>query len=349
MTRVRLKGINSKTKRLADGTLKTYYWAYRGGPALPGKPGSPEFMQAYNEAHKAKRPTGEGQLLSVLNAYQASSDFSGLAPRTRADYVKQIRKIESEFHDFPISGLKAPRSRSIFLKWRDHLATSSTRQADYAWSVLTRILAWALNRGLIDSNPTTKAGRLYRASRADKVWTKADEARFLAAAPDHLHLPFLLAIWTAQRQGDLLRLPWRAYDGETLHLQQGKTGVRVTIPVAATLKARLDAIRRTDDTPILLSSRGTPWTANGFSVSWRKACQAAGITGLTFHDLRGTAVTRLAVAGATQAEIATLTGHSLADVRDILDKNYLSRDPALAKAAIRKLEEREEISDRVTD
>lgn len=36
-----------------------------------------------------------------------------------------------------------------------------------------------------------------------------------------------------------------------------------------------------------------------------------GIVGLTLHDLRRTAVTRLAVAGCTEAEIATITGHRL--------------------------------------
>ena len=59
---------------------------------------------------------------------------------------------------------------------------------------------------------------------------------------------------------------------------------------------------------------------------------------MTFHDLRGTAVTRLAIVGCTEAEIAFLTGHSLRDVRSILDANYLHRDPALGESAIRKLE-----------
>lgn len=35
---------------------------------------------------------------------------------------------------------------------------------------------------------------------------------------------------------------------------------------------------------------------------------------LTFHDLRGSAVTRLARAECTTAEIATITGHSLKGV-----------------------------------
>ena len=59
---------------------------------------------------------------------------------------------------------------------------------------------------------------------------------------------------------------------------------------------------------------------------------------MTFHDLRGTAVTRLALVGCTEAEIAAITGHSLRDVRSILDANYLHRDPALAESAITKLE-----------
>jgi integrase len=59
---------------------------------------------------------------------------------------------------------------------------------------------------------------------------------------------------------------------------------------------------------------------------------------VTFHDLRGTAVTRLALAGCTEAEIATITGHSLHGVRAILDSHYLNRDPALGESAIRKLE-----------
>ena len=54
--------------------------------------------------------------------------------------------------------------------------------------------------------------------------------------------------------------------------------------------------------------------------------QKAGITGLTFHDLRGSAVVRLALADATVPQIATFTGHSLRDVEAILDAHYLGRD-----------------------
>jgi integrase len=83
-----------------------------------------------------------------------------------------------------------------------------------------------------------------------------------------------------------------------------------------------------------------PWTGDGFRTSWGKACVKAGITELTFHALRGSAVPQRAIAGCAVPEIASITGHSLKDVEDILDKHYLSRDQALAETAIRKLERR---------
>jgi integrase len=136
-----------------------------------------------------------------------------------------------------------------------------------------------------------------------------------------------------------LRLPWSAYDGSSIRLRQSKTGVRVVIPVGAPLKAALEAVARQKNGPLILTnSDGQAWTPDGFRSSWRKACARAGIVGLTFNDLRGTAITRLALAQCSEAEIATLTGHSLRDVRSILDSHYLHRDPALAQSAIRKLE-----------
>jgi hypothetical protein len=47
---------------------------------------------------------------------------------------------------------------------------------------------------------------------------------------------------------------------------------------------------------------------------------------------------RLALVGCSEAEIATITGHSLRDVRSILDAHYLHRDIELARTAITKLE-----------
>ena len=337
--RIKLKGINSITKRLADRTTRTYRYAWKGGPPLRGEPGTPEFIASYNEAVARKVVPPRGTLLSVLQGYQASDNFTGLAPRSRSDYVGKIKLIEKEFGDFPLSALTDNRTRGIFKQWRERLALSSRRQADYTWVVLARVLSWSMDRGLVAANPCARGGRLYRGSRAEKIWTDADEVAFLERAPAHLHLALLLALWTGQRQGDLLSLAWSAYNGTHIRLRQSKGGTRVVIPVGAPLKAALDAAPKRS--PIMLTTAGgKPWTPDGFRASWGKACKRAAVIGVTFHDLRGTAVTRLAIAGCTEAEIATITGHSLRSVRAIIDTHYLNRDPVLAESAIRKLETR---------
>jgi integrase len=68
------------------------------------------------------------------------------------------------------------------------------------------------------------------------------------------------------------------------------------------------------------------------------ACERSGIDDVTFHDLRGTAVTRLAKAGCSVAEIASLTGHALKNAQAILDTHYLGGHLELAEAAMAKLE-----------
>ena len=60
--RIRAKGLNWATYKLADGTSKTTYYAWRGGPVLVGEPGSPEFWASYNAAVATKvvAPPREG-------------------------------------------------------------------------------------------------------------------------------------------------------------------------------------------------------------------------------------------------------------------------------------------------
>jgi integrase len=156
----------------------------------------------------------------------------------------------------------------------------------------------------------------------------------LEKAPKHLHLPLLLALWTGQRQGDLLRLTWGQYDGRHIRLRQSKGGKRVTVPCGEPLCTALDSAPRRQAL-ILLTSYDRPWTEDGFRSSWGKACDKAGTpTELTYHDMRGSAVTRLALAECSVPEIATFTGHSLKDVEAILDAHYLGRDVGMAVALL---------------
>jgi integrase len=176
--------------------------------------------------------------------------------------------------------------------------------------VSARVLSVAKDRGRIPVNPCERGGRLCEVDR------------------------------TGQKQGDLLRLAWSAYDGKHIRLRQSKTGRAVVIPVGFGLKEILDRTPKRSPT-ILTNSYGAPWTSDGFRTSWGKLREKAGVSGLTFHDLRGSAVVHLALAGASVPEIATFTGHSLAAVESILDRHYLGRDVKLAENAVKKLERNE--------
>ncbi|WP_233124527.1 hypothetical protein [Agrobacterium vaccinii] len=164
--RVKLKVLNKVKKKLSDGTLPTYYYAWKGGARLPGIPGDQEFMAAYHAAIGKKVEPKAGTLQSVLTGFQQSFKWDELAPRTQSDYVELIKIIEKEFGTFPLSALSDRRSRSIFIEWRDVRAKKSQRQADYGWQVLARILSWAYERGLTLSSHCEMGGRLYRGSRA---------------------------------------------------------------------------------------------------------------------------------------------------------------------------------------
>ena len=205
--RINAKGLHWTVAKLADGTRKKYWYAWRGGPRLRGEPGSPEFIADFNAAAAMKVPAPEGRLLALLQAYQRSQEFLRRRDRTRSDYKEQIEKIEPRFGDCPLKAMSDPRTRGVFLDWRDELALKSPRQADYALSVLALVLAWGKGRGKIATNPLERIGRVYDGTRIDFVWSTEDEARFLQHAPARLHLALLMGLWTGQRQGDLLRLP----------------------------------------------------------------------------------------------------------------------------------------------
>jgi integrase len=335
---VKLKGIHAVRRQLAGagGRLVTYYYAWRGGPRLVGEPGSPEFLASYQAALSNRRTPDRSLFRSIIVAYRGSPEFAKLAARTAANYTRYLTKIKLAFAELPLEALDDPRVTRDFLDWRDGIGTRSPSDADNAWKVLMRLISWARGSGLTTYRPPERIGHLYHADRSEKIWTEEHVAAFMAVAPDYLQRVLVLALETGQRQVDLLQLAWSAYDGQWIRLRQRKTGRKVNVPVTRLLRSVLENTPR--NSPVILTnSLGRPWLPRTFREAWLRATRAAGIDDLHFHDLRGTAVTRLAEAGCTEAEIATITGHSLASVHSILEC-YLARTDKLAIAAIAKLE-----------
>ncbi|MGV2136935.1 tyrosine-type recombinase/integrase [Agrobacterium sp. 16-2014-1-2a] len=334
-----LKGLSKVKKSLASGKTITYCYAWRGGPLLkndkgePIQPGDPLLSGAFRQAHEQRRSPSPTNLSALITFYRGSSDFRRTKLSTRHEYDRYLDKIRMQFGGLSLEELHQPPTRGAFKEWRDSFA-STPRTADFAWMILVRVLSFAKDRGMISVNIAERGGRLYRSTRRDQTWADADVAAFEAVAPVYMRLAIQLALWTGQRKGDLLRLSWRDFDGTNLRFTQSKTKARVLVPMgylAEVLRSQ------SDSGTILRNSRGAAWTSDGFNTSWRKCCARAGITSLTFHDLRGTAITRMALAGCTVPEIAAVTGHSLKDVETILDMHYLGGRAELAASAMRKM------------
>ena len=334
MVRAHLKGINTVSKTLADGRKVKYYYYRKTGVAIAGKPGTPEFVASYNEAAKANnRP--KNNFASLIAGYVQSPDYQRLAVKTRKDYLRYIDDIRERFGNMPIEILSDPRVREHFFEWRDQYAATS-RKADYAWSVLRRILSWAHNRGKIATNQAVNPGRLYDSDRSDKIWSSEDIDTFCNSAPEDMRVALLLALYTGQRQGDLLKMTWGDYDGKYITVRQAKTGKRVRVPVHRNLKPILD-VQPKRSLFILSMKSGKQWKSDWFRHSWGKASKESGIQELHFHDLRGTAITKLSEAGCTPQEIASISGHSLEYIGNILSK-YVSLTDKHAETGMEKWE-----------
>ncbi|MGH6866083.1 MAG: tyrosine-type recombinase/integrase [Methyloceanibacter sp.] len=352
-----LKGINWVPATLADGTRKEYPYLGRGRGAirLEGGRDTPEAVElliaSHNRAKGMRRKPDPNILKSIITAFMLSPAFTKLRDRTKRDYQKIIRKIEDAFGDLPIAALNDPRVTKDLLDWRDSMA-ASPRQADYAWTVLMRIIAWARGRALTTYRPPEQVERLYFADRADLIWEDHHIALFASAAPEPLQWALTLAAETGLRQGDIVALTWKAYDPTPTPLsplgwirwtpsksiaRRCPMGRLVSIPATRRLAALLEGLPRVS--PIILTrGNGMPWgEANDLGSRFSEAKNAAGITARTFNDLRGTAVTRLSEAGCTPQEIRPITGHSLGSIHRILER-YCARTDALAGAAILKLE-----------
>jgi integrase len=314
--RVLLKGVH---KVKAKGQV--YYYAWRGGPRITAEPGTPAFITEYQAAHAVRRQPAQNCLFTLISEFRQSAECLGLRERSRKDYRTYLKVIEDKFGSMPLKLVELPGARGVFKDWRDTFA-ANPRKADHLWTALSRVLSFGKDRGKIRTNVCERGGRLYKADRQDKVWSEGQVAAFLRVASPELQLALQMALWTGQRQGDLLTVTWSALEQGRMNLRQSKSQAFVSIPLPGPLRAILE------DTPkraltILTNSDGDPWTADGFRSSWRKACKRAGVTGVTFHDIRGTAVTRLAQAECTVPQIAAITGHSLKDAQAILDSHYL--------------------------
>ncbi len=114
-----------------------------------------------------------------------------------------------------------------------------------------------------------------------------------------------LAIETAMRQGEIMGLTWDKVNlaQRTTTLDDTKNGERRVVPLTTR------ALQTLRDMPRNLDGRVWTYTPEGMRASYNKAVKKAGIEGLTFHDLRHEATSRLFEKGLNPMQVAAITGH----------------------------------------
>lgn len=252
--RVKLRGINKVRYLAADGEQRFYYYHRASGSRLAGEPGSPEFIASFQEAGRnAAQNRSVGTVSWLIRQYCDSQQWKKLADSTKAIGLLNLKAVEAKWGTTPLKHVENPRSRALFLRWHDSLAEVQPRAADNKLAALARVFSWSYNRGLIAHNPIATFERAYGSTRAELIWLPDHVSAFERAAAPELQLALMLGLHTGQRQGDLLIMPWSAYDGKAVVLRQGKArkrgkeGRQLWIPCTDALKAALDAAPRDHD------------------------------------------------------------------------------------------------------
>ncbi|MGY3609887.1 MULTISPECIES: tyrosine-type recombinase/integrase [unclassified Bradyrhizobium] len=347
-----LKGIHRVKKRMADGSIKEY-WYHR----VTGLPlDKSNLAQSFADAEKKKRRNGEKTLTDLIRFFDSSSTFDSLSDDSRKEYVWKLRRIEAKWGSVPEETFNSADDADAFaadaLAWHQELGKTSLRSADNLMSALCRVLSFAKEKRRIKHHPIPSFERLYKSDRADKVWPEELQLQFIRMARPAMKTAMILVRNTAMRAADIRKFPWTHYNGHQVLIRSSKTGKLLWIPATRELKAHLDGLERTGAL-VMLTPTAKAYAKRYFNEHWREDCdkvdaENAKLHGenadfvktadLNFHDNRGTAATLLAEAGATAPEIAEAMTWTTDKAQKIIDA-YLARRGVLAANAIQKLED----------
>ena len=292
------------TRRLADGSLKTYTYTKRPAPAA-------------------------WTLGRLIIAYKKSAAFANLKPTSQAAYRRHLDYL-APLHEVVITEIKRRHIRSI----RDALAVATPATANAVMKLARVVLEFAVEDDLLNYNVLHGMKKLPGGEH--QPWTAAQIAA-LPLLPENLRRAAVLALYTGQRVGDVARMTWAAYDGVGIEVVQQKTGARLWVPAHAALRAELDAWQR-EAVTILTTYRGTPWRSGRVLSTRFSNCTdtVPALAGVTFHGLRKTAASRLAEAGCSTHEIAAITGHKTLSMVELYTRG--ADQKRRATAAIFRLE-----------
>ena len=166
---------------------------------------------------------------------------------------------------------------------------------------------WAINV----PNPVQMVRKPQSPQARSRVLTDAEIAKLLQALEPQGRRSYwtkpavLLALATAMRRGELLSLRWENIDlqGRTAFLPDTKNGDSRTVPLSTS------AVQVLEGLPKHISGVVIPVKFFSLDAAFKRARKRAGLEGVRFHDLRRTAITRMAEKLPNVIELAAVSGH----------------------------------------
>lgn len=312
--------------------------------------------QAVVKAKPKQPPRSVYPLSKLFEEWLVSPRILGKADATRKDYRQKSRVIESHDPDLWASEVTALDQQICYGLYEDLWKHRGLATARGTLRVLSIAIKWGMRTGKVKGlafNPARDLGmeqlkpraRFLQRAELDALVEIAESKEFNRVDMADM---FICAVWTGQRQADRLKLKLSAFKDGNFNVRQQKTGQVVNPPVAPEYRKRLTAAKRrrlkagkTSDYAHLNESTWEKW--NGYTyrnlfaeIRAKAAEKVPSVATIQEKDFRATAVTWLALAGATLPEICAVTGHSLQGAHNIL-KHYLALHPEMAKTAIGKL------------
>lgn len=198
-------------------------------------------------------------------------------------------------------------------KWRDkRLESVSGSTVNREMNILSHVIETARKEWgvALSENPIGLVRRPKHNAPRERRLTPGEQDRLLTHC-DSGRSPFLrpvveLALETAMRQSELVRLEWRYIDlkKRAVHLLMTKNGESRGIPLSSHAVRVIEALPTTGDQRVFPNL-----TAESIKRSFIRACSRAQLEDLHFHDLRHEATSRMFEKGLNPLEVASITGH----------------------------------------
>jgi len=333
MTRIKLSYIHEFRDR--HGHIRRYFRGRDGKRvALPGLPGSAEFNAAYEAALVgAGRPprvgearTAPGTVNAAIVAYYNSDAFrNGLKHGTQRMRRNILEAFRTKHGEKRIATLPTPFIVSMLASMKPFAARNWLK-------TLRGLLQFAVLMDMRKDDPSATIKLKPVKTDGIATWSENEIEEFEAKHPlgSKARLAFALALYTAQRRSDLVRMGKQHVRNGAISVRQEKTGTRLEIPIHPALQRTLDATK-SDHLTFLTTLRGEPFSAASFGNAFRLWCNEAGLPKhCSAHGLRKAACRRLAEAGCSVSQIAAVSGHaSLSEVQrytKAADQARLARD-----------------------